>query len=182
MKKGIYLSLACSLWINAAEVELETINVETKADTEVIKDVMARILSRRFREALFKQSPSVSLVRRSGIANDIIVRGQKKDNINVTIDGAKVYGACPNRMDPPVSHVLTNNIDYIEINEGPYNVEDFGVFECRCKIHTIQPEEEFHGDVNLGFGSWGYKKAAMSASGAIAENVKFLLSASTEDK
>jgi len=39
MKKAIYLSLACSLWINAAEVELETIHVETKVDTEVIKDV-----------------------------------------------------------------------------------------------------------------------------------------------
>jgi len=39
MKKAIYLSLACSLWINAAEVELETIQVDTKVDTEVIKDV-----------------------------------------------------------------------------------------------------------------------------------------------
>ena len=51
-------------------------------------------------EALFKQSPSVSLVRRSGVANDIIVRGQKKDNINVTIDGVKVYGACPEQNGP----------------------------------------------------------------------------------
>jgi len=181
MKKAIYLSLACTLWIQAAEVELGTINVETKVDTEVIKDVNGEdIKSADLGEALFKQSPSVSLVRRSGIANDVIVRGQKKDNINVTIDGAKVYGACPNRMDPPISHVLTNNIDYIEINEGPYNVEDFGVLSADVKIHTIQPEDEFQGDINLGFGSWGYKKAAISASGAITENVKFLISASTE--
>ena len=181
MKKAIYLSLVCSLWIQAAEVELETINVETKVDTEVIKDVHGEdIKSADLGEALFKQSPSVSLVRRSGVANDIIVRGQKKDNINVTIDGAKVYGACPNRMDPPISHVLTNNIDYIEINEGPYNVEDFGVLSADVKIHTIQPEDEFQGDINLGFGSWGYKKAAFSASGTITENVKFLISASTE--
>ncbi|WP_309499316.1 TonB-dependent receptor [Sulfurovum sp.] len=181
MKKVICLSLACTLWIYAAEVKLETINVETSVDSEVIKDVSGEdIKSADLGEALFKQSASVSLVRRSGIANDIILRGQKKDNINVTIDGAKIYGACPNRMDPPVSHVLTNNIDYIEINEGPFNVEDFGVLSADVKIHTIKPEEEFHGDVNLGFGSWGYKKASMSASGAITENVKFLLSASTE--
>jgi len=181
MKKGIYLSLACSLWIHAAEVKLETINVETSVESEVIKDVSGEdIKSADLGEALFKQSASVSLVRRSGIANDIILRGQKKDNINVTIDGAKIYGACPNRMDPPVSHVLTNNIDYIEINEGPYNVEDFGVLSADVKIHTIKPEDEFKGDVNLGFGSWGYKKAAFTASGAIAENVKFLLSASAE--
>jgi len=181
LKTGIYLSLACAISLQAAQVEMGTIDVEAKADTEVIKDVHGDdIKSADLGEALFKQSPSISLVRRSGIANDVIVRGQKKDNINVTIDGAKVCGACPNRMDPPVSHVLTNNIDYIEINEGPYNVEDFGVLSADVKIHTLQPSNEFEGDINLGFGSWGYKKAALSASGAITENVRFLLSASAE--
>ena len=112
-------------------------------------------------EALFKQSASVSLVRRSGIANDIVVRGQKKDNINVTIDGAKIYGACPNRMDPPVSHILTNNVDYIEINEGPFNVEDFGVTQCRCQRYIRSNQtKSLQGEVNLGMGSWGYKKAS----------------------
>ena len=108
MKKGIYLSMVCTVSLYAAEAELGTIDVEAKVDTEVVKDVHGEdIKSADLAEALFKQSPSVSLVRRSGIANDIIVRGQKKDNVNVTIDGAKIYGACPNRMDPPVSHILT---------------------------------------------------------------------------
>ena len=181
LKTGIYLSLACAMSLQAAQVEMGTIDVEAKVDTEVIKDVHGEdIKSADLAEALFKQSPSISLSRRSGIANDVLVRGQRKDNINVTIDGTKVCGACPNRMDPPISHVLTNNVDYIEINEGPYNVEDFGVLSADVKIHTIQPSDEFKGDVNLGFGSWGYKKAALSASGAITENVKFLLSASAE--
>ncbi len=180
MKKGIYLSLACSLWLNAAEVELETINVATKVDTEVVKDVSGEdIKSADLGEALFKQSASVSLGRRSGIANDIILRGQKKDNINITIDGAKVYGACPNRMDPPVSHILTNNVDYIEINEGPFNVEEFGSLSGDVQIHTIKPEEEFAGEVNVGLGSWGYQKGAFTLSGG-TDKVRVLLSGSTE--
>jgi len=180
MRKIIYLSFACSILLHAAQVELETINVEAKADTEVIKDVHGEdIKSADLAEALFKQSPSVSLVRRSGIANDVIVRGQKKDNINVTIDGAKVCGACPNRMDPPVSHVLTNNIDFIEINEGPYNVEDFGVLSADVKIHTIKPSKEWSGDINLGYGSWNYKKAAFSLSGG-TDTLRILVSGSTE--
>ena len=180
MKKGIYLSLVCSVCLNAAEVELETINVATKVDTEVVKDVSGKdIKSADVGEALFKQSASVSLGRRSGIANDIILRGQKKDNINITIDGAKVYGACPNRMDPPVSHILTNNVDYIEINEGPFNVEDFGSLSGDVKIHTVKPEKEFDGEVNLGLGSWGYQKGAFSLSGG-TDNVRVLLSGSAE--
>ncbi len=182
MTRGIYLSLIATLAVQAAQVELGTIEVEAKAGTEIIKDVSGEdIKSADLGEALAKQSSSVSLVRRSGIANDIILRGQKKDNINVTIDGTKVHGACPNRMDPPISHVLTNNVDYIEINEGPFNVEDFGSLSGDVKIHTIKPEDEFTGEVNLGLGSWGYKKAAISASGSVTENVKFLFSASTEE-
>ena len=181
LKTGIVLSLVCAISLQAEQVEMGTIDVEAKVDTEVVKDVHGEdIKSADLGEALFKQSPSVSMVRRSGIANDVIVRGQKKDNINVTIDGTKVFGACPNRMDPPISHILTNNIDYIEINEGPYNVEDFGVLSADVKIYTLQPTDEFKGDVNLGFGSWGYKKAALSASGAITKNVRFLISASAE--
>ncbi len=181
MKKGIYLSLVCSVCLNAAEVELESINVATKVDTEVVKDVSGEdIKSADLGEALFKQSASVSLVRRSGVANDIILRGQKKDNINITIDGAKVYGACPNSMDPPVSHVLTNNVDYIAINEGPFNVEEFGSLSGDVKIHTVKPEEEFAGELNVGLGSWGYQKGAFSLSGGITDNVRVLLSGSTE--
>ena len=180
MKKGIALSLVCAAGLVAAEVELETIDVATSVDTEVVKDVSGEdIKSADLGEALFKQSASVSLVRRSGVANDIILRGQKKDNINVTIDGAKIYGACPNRMDPPISHVLTNNVDYIEINEGPFNVEDFGSLSGDVKVHTIKPSEEFAGEIDLGAGSWGYQKGAFSLSGG-TDKVRVLLSGSTE--
>jgi len=181
IKKVVTLSLACTLGLVAAEVELETITVEAQVGSEVIKDVSGEdIKSADLGEALFKQSPSVSLVRRSGIANDIRVRGQKKDNIVVTIDGAKVHGACPNRMDPPISHVLTNNVDYIEMNEGPFNVEDFGVLSADIKVHTSKPEEGFQGEVNLGAGNFAYKKAAINLSGG-TKDVRFLLSTSTEN-
>lgn len=180
MKKGIMLSFVATLSMYAAPVELGTIDVEANVDTEVVKDVYGEdIKSADMGEALFKQSPSISLVRRSGIANDIIVRGQKKDNINVTIDGAKVCGACPNRMDPPISHVLTNNVDYIELNEGPFNVEDFGSLSADVNVHTKKPTKEFTGDFSVNAGSFAYKKAALSLSGGV-DSVRFLLSGSTE--
>ncbi|BAF73120.1 TonB-dependent receptor [Sulfurovum sp. NBC37-1] len=180
MKKGIYLSLVCAMSLYAAEVELGTIDVEAKVDTEVVKDVHGEdIRSADVAEALMKQSSSVTLVRRSGIANDIIVRGQKKDNINVTIDGAKIYGACPNRMDPPISHVLANNIDYIAIDDGPFDVESFGALSANVDVETLKPTKELHGDAALNFGSWDYKKASAMISGG-TDRIRFLLSASGE--
>ena len=62
IKTGIYLSLACAISLQAAQVELGTIDVEAKVDTEVIKDVHGEdIKSADLAEALFKQSPSISL-------------------------------------------------------------------------------------------------------------------------
>ena len=180
MRKIIGLSLMAAMTLQAAPAVLEEIEVEEKIDTEVIKDVSGEeIKSADLADAIFKQSPSTALVRRSGISNDIIIRGQKKDNINVTIDGAKVCGACPNRMDPPISHVATNNVDYIEINEGPFNVEDFGSLSANVQVNTLKPSKEFTGEVGVNVGSWNYKKGYFNASGGTDE-VRFLLSASTE--
>lgn len=119
------------------------------------------------------------MVRRSGIANDIILRGQKKDNINILIDDAKIYGACPNRMDPPTSHILTNNISDIEIIEGPYDVQNFGTLSGAVKISTREPEAGFHGEVNLNVGSYGYRKAGATLSGG-NDKIKVLVSTSKE--
>ena len=178
-KQTISLSLLCAVSLFAAQ-DLGTIEIETNKDTQLIKDVHGEdIKSADLAEALFKHSPSVTIVRRSGIANDIIVRGQKKDNIAVTIDGAKIFGACPNRMDPPISHILTNNVDYIQIQEGPYDVEDFGALSAAVKIRTIKPSKKFSGDLNLGAGSFGYKKGAFSVSGG-NDKIRLLLTGSSE--
>jgi iron complex outermembrane receptor protein len=180
LKAVLSISVVCAGFLYGDEVDLGTIEVEASIEQEVVKDIHGEdIKSADVAEALFRQSPSVSLKRRSGIANDIIVRGQVKDNITVTIDGAKVCGACPNRMDPPISHILANNIDYITINQGPFDVEEFGSLSAGVKVHTIKPTKDIHGDLNLNVGSFGYQKGAFSLTGG-TDNLRFLLSGSME--
>lgn len=158
------------------ESELPTISVESTKLSDVSGE---EVKSADLAEALGKKVPSISVVRRSGIANDIILRGQKKDNINILIDGAKIYGACPNRMDPPTSHVLTNNIEGIEIIEGPFDVENFGTLSGSVEITSKQPSKEFEGEVNLNVGSWGYRKGSTTVSGG-SDRVRALVSLSKE--
>ncbi|MBT4031229.1 MAG: TonB-dependent receptor, partial [Campylobacteraceae bacterium] len=112
MNKKIYISAICALAISASATDLGTIEVAEEINTKVVNDVSGEeVKSADLAEALSKKSPSISLIRRSGIANDIVLRGQKRDNIRVTIDDAVVCGACMNRMDPPTSHVITTNVD-----------------------------------------------------------------------
>ena len=157
--------------------EMDTLVVEGTKITDVNEKY---VKSADLAEGLFKNVAEISLVRRSGIANDIILRGQKKDNINVLVDGAKIYGACPNRMDPPTSHILTNNVEAVEITEGPYDVENFGTLSGSVSITTKEPEEGMHGDFSLNFGSWNYWKAAATLTGG-NDRVRALASVSHEE-
>ncbi|MDX4069212.1 TonB-dependent receptor [Aliarcobacter skirrowii] len=181
MKKIITLSLGLAAILSANEaVKLEQVNIVEKSNSKLIKDINSEELkSADLAEALIKNSANISIVRRNGIANDIILRGQKKDNINILIDGAKIYGACPNRMDPPTSHVVTNNIKSVKIIEGPYDVENFGTLSGLVKVETKDPKEGFHGELNLNAGSFNYKKASVTIEGG-NDKVKALISASTE--
>ncbi|MCL1477273.1 MULTISPECIES: TonB-dependent receptor [unclassified Marinobacter] len=64
-------------------------------------------------------NPAVSLSRMGGRGLEPIIRGQGRERVDVLLDGIRVEGACPNRMDPPTSRlssalapslqVLTNN-------------------------------------------------------------------------
>jgi iron complex outermembrane recepter protein len=150
MKKVLLISLAAASLLASENAVLEDILVES-----TINDVSSQqVQSADTAEVLAKEVPSVSLVRRSGIANDIIVRGQKGDNINVLVDGGKIYGACPNRMDPPVAHIITPNINTITVIEGPYDVEHAGTLSGLVSVNTIDPQKGFHGNFNLGVGSY----------------------------
>ena len=175
-RKIIPLSLAVVTVIQANEIELPKINVQSTKITEVSQNAQ---ISADLAQALSSSVPSIDMNRRSGIANDIYIRGQKRDNISVEVDGTKVCGACPNRMDPPVSHILANQIDEVEVIEGPYDVETFGTMSGGLKITTKKPTEDVHGEANFGVGSWGYKKIGATLSGG-TDTVRALVSASRE--
>lgn len=155
MKKTITLSLLAVSALYSADVTLAPIDVQSTTITEVAQTAQT---SADVADALRSEVPSIDMSRRSGIANDILIRGQKRDNISVEADGTKVYGACPNRMDPPVSHVLANQIESIEVTEGPYDVTSYGTMSGGLKITTKQPTEETKAEINLGFGAFNYKK------------------------
>ena len=176
MKRSIYLSLCVAATLHSAQITLETLQVSSTTLDDVAQNTKT---SADVAQALSDSIPSVDMNRRSGIANDVFIRGQKRDNISVEVDETKIYGACPNRMDPPVSHILANQIDTIEVVEGPYDVTTYGNLSGGLKIETKKPSKDFQAQINLGFGAWNYKKFGASASGG-NDLVRVIFAASTE--
>jgi iron complex outermembrane receptor protein len=67
---------------------------------------------------LLRTANGVSAGRIGGRGLDPVIRGQGEGRLNVLIDGAYVFGACPNRMDPPSSFAATHGWDRIIVLKG----------------------------------------------------------------
>lgn len=114
-------------------------------------------------EAL-KLVPGVSCVSKGAIANDIVLRGFQRDNINVFLDGVRLHGGCPSRMDPPSFHFDFAEVDYIEIIKGPYDVRHPGSLGGVINAVSKSPDPGPGFSADLTYGSYDLVNAATTAS------------------
>ncbi len=105
-------------------------------------------------EALSRQA-DVWKVRKGGIANDVVVRGLREDDVTVLIDGARVAGACPNRMDPPAFHLDFAELDRVEIASESDRLAAQGSLGGLVNVTTRKPSEGLSAEASVVAGSWG---------------------------
>ncbi len=170
MKKLALLSLAAVAALASDSVSIQKITVEAEAPKSGNQTLEAHEIVQFSRqsdlgEMLSGTLPEITHVRTTAIGNDIVLRGFKKDNINVTIDNAKVCGACPNRMDPPAMHVSSSQIATVEIQEGPFDVTQFGSLGGTINVVTKDPKKGLRGEVSTTLGSYDYRKISTTVEG-----------------
>lgn len=152
---------------HAASQLLEEITVRGEKESPAQESLTIREVrespARDMGEAL-KQIEGISYVRKGAIANDVVLRGFQKDNINVLVDGARVHGACPSRMDPPSFHLDFAEISEIKILKGPYDVSNPGSLGGMIDARTKQPEQGFTSDINVTYGSFDSINGSVTTS------------------
>jgi iron complex outermembrane recepter protein len=124
-----------------------------KASLEVseIRESTARDIG----EAL-GQLPGVAKVRKGAIGNDVVLQGFQSRNLTVLINGDRIYGACPNGMDPSVFHADFAEVDHLEVSKGPFDVRHQGSLGGVVNVVTRAPAKGFHVNPNLSVGSFGF--------------------------
>lgn len=76
--------------------------------------------------AVFRQTSGVEAQRLGGIGLDILIRGQGQSAVNILVDGGKIEGGCPNRMDPPTHYTELSSFDKITVLKGVQSLQ-YGV-------------------------------------------------------
>jgi iron complex outermembrane receptor protein len=103
-------------------------------------------------------------LRKGAIASDIVVRGLQSRDMNVLIDGQRIYGACPNHMDPPAFHVDFSEVERVEVGKGPFDVRYQGSMGGLVNIVTRRPPDGWHAAPSLSAGSFGFVNPSGTAS------------------
>lgn len=98
--------------------------------------------------------PGVSLLRRGSYAMEPQVGGFSGGQINVTIDGMHIFGACTDKMDPVTSYIETDNLQSINLSYGT-NGNQFGsTIGGALNMQLLTPvfAKENTSSVGLGYG------------------------------
>ena len=69
-------------------------------------------------EEILARMPGVSLIRRGDYGMEPALRCYSGGEINTTISGMKIFGACTDRMDPVSIYIEPNNLESIDIAQG----------------------------------------------------------------
>ena len=143
---------------------VEMVNVVGRAERESLEVPRIRESGARDVGEALSGLAGVWKVRRGGMANDIVVRGYQGENLTVLIDGSRIYGACPNNMDPAAFHVDFAEVDRIEIGKGPFDMKNQGGLGAAVNIVTKQAPAGAHASAQMSAGSFGYINPTATAS------------------
>jgi iron complex outermembrane receptor protein len=162
----VAMFIFCLRFSYAENLLLEEIEVKAKKQTGV-----ESLEIREVRETDAKDTgeaievlDGIAKLRKGGIANDVVLRGFQRDNINVLVDGVRIYGACPNRMDPSSFHLDFAEVDRIEVLKGPFDIRNQGSMAGLVDIKTKEAKPGPHGELNLNYGSFNSLNSSATAS------------------
>jgi iron complex outermembrane receptor protein len=134
-------------------------------------DVLESLENRQVRESGAKDVgealtalDGVSKIRKGAIANDVLIRGFQQGNITVLIDGARIYGACPNHMDPAAYHVDFAEIQQVEVTKGAFDMRSQGSLGGTVNIVNKTPAGGLRISPNFAAGSFGYYNPSVTGS------------------
>ena len=142
----------------------EVVSVSGAIPRESVEATQVRESPARDVGELLADDAGLWKLRKGGIASDVVLRGLQSRDLNVLIDGQRIYGACPNHMDPPAFHVDFSEVERVDVGKGPFDVRYQGSLGGVVNVVTRRPETGWHAATSLGVGSYGFINPSVTAS------------------
>ena len=173
---AIFTAIATQMSGQAYATEIEAISVVAKADMAQQETLSSENLLETANSETgmtLRQISGVDAARMGGHGVDLVIRGQTASQLNVLIDGAKIEGGCPNRMDPATAYVEMSSFDQVTVIKGVNSVTygaggSGGTVLFERKTPIFEEGKPVQGEINLGTSSNGLTRdmnATVAAGG-----------------
>jgi len=182
MKKHIIVLLLVSLHFfcraqqpESAEVLRDTVNLKEITVSGNLplddKDVVNFYRTNQFStlDNINSRLDGMSLIKRGAYALEPQLNGFSGGQLNVTIDGMKMFGACTDKMDPVTSYIEPTNLKNITINQGTNGCQNgcniggsVDMTLAEPKVKNIRP---FYSSLGFGYESVSRSRNVLFSSG-----------------
>nr|WP_243750537.1 TonB-dependent receptor [Thiomicrorhabdus marina] len=162
LQLAIFSVLSVSLSSHAVlaneQTQLPTVNVnETVNQAQVLTTPAEELVTNGNSETgtALRNINGVDASRMGGHGVDLNIRGQSLSQLNILLDGAKIEGGCPNRMDPPTAYAELSSYDTITVIKGVGTLTQAaggtgGTVLFERDAPQYNPEKPVSGEINLG--------------------------------
>jgi outer membrane receptor protein involved in Fe transport len=134
----------------------ESIDVISNERVERVEAQTLRESNAREVVEALDEIPGISKARRGPLGSDVVMRGFRGADVAVMVDGQRICGACPNRMDPPTFHVDFGEVERVEVARGPFDLKNLGGLGGAVNVVTRRPAAGWQCQPSFSLGSAGY--------------------------
>ncbi|HSO87975.1 MAG TPA: TonB-dependent receptor [Draconibacterium sp.] len=111
----------------------------------------------------------MSLIKRGAYALEPQLNGFSAGQLNITIDGMKMFGACTDKMDPITSYIEPTNLKNISINQGTSGNHTGcnigGSVDMTLQEPNVSDSLPFYSSLGFGYGSVSKSKNVLFSTG-----------------
>ncbi|MFN8258358.1 MAG: hypothetical protein U0W24_21895 [Bacteroidales bacterium] len=119
----------------------------------------------------------MSLIKRGAYALEPQLNGFSGGQLNVTIDGMKMFGACTDKMDPITSYIEPTNLKSIKISQGTNSCETGcnigGSVDMTLQEYNSAANRTFYSSLGFGYASISQGKNILFSAGYNNKNWQF---------
>ncbi len=121
-------------------------------------------------EEILLRMPGISLIRRGSYGMEPMLRGYSAGQINLTLDGMKIVGACTDKMDPVNIYVEPANLQSLQVATGASGSGMGSTLGGGINMALKEPEFLCNNKPYIGFNS-GYNTINKSTSNSLILNL-----------
>lgn len=132
---------------------LEEITIRPTRDNDTLQNFFRANRSATTEDILYRL-PGLSLIRRGSYGQEPVLHGMSAGQINLTIDGMKMFGACTDKMDPVSIYVEPQNLEGISVKQSAGSSKMGSTVGGTVDMRLAQPRfstQRFSGKAGVGY-------------------------------